>query len=140
MILSVAAAEAMMVLLLWIALAGRGIARIVRPLIAMVGLSFAFGAWVEALLAHAPWWMIVLAGGLFALSSAGLGAAIHLATREESAEAGGDANGGRGLTPESPGGGGGDGQPEWWPDFERELASYTAQQAPGERVRQPVER
>jgi hypothetical protein len=136
MIVSVAAAEAMMVLLLWIALMRPGIPRIFRPLIALVGLSCAWGAWVVALLVPAPLWITVLAGGFFALSSAGLGVAIHLATREETREAGGGDTGGyRGLDPESPSGGGGDPQPEWWPDFERELAGYAAQQKqPAERV------
>lgn len=140
MIVSVAAAETMMVSLLWIALTRPGIPRIVRPMIALVGLCCSWGAWVVALLVPAPSWMTVLAGVFFALSSAGLGAAIHLATREEDEQAGGgDADGGRGPAPETPGGGGGDAQPEWWPEFERELASYAAQQEPAERPRQPVE-
>jgi hypothetical protein len=88
---------------------------------------------------RAPWWMMALTAGFILLSSAALGVAIHLATREDGADTGGgDVGGGPGLGRGSPGGGGGDVEPEWWPEFERQLAGYAAEQESA-RTRQPVE-
>jgi hypothetical protein len=140
MIVSVGAAEALVVLLLRTALTGTTISRVARPLVACLGVSCAWGAWVLAVVVRAPWWMMAVTVGFSLLGSTGLGVAIHLATREEGGEAGGgDTGGGPELNPESPGGGGGDAQPEWWPDFERQLAAYAAQQERVQRSRQPVE-
>lgn len=140
MIVSVVVAEALMVLLLWTALT-RSMSRIIRPLIACVAVSLAWGAWVLPLVVHAPWWFTAVTGGFFLISAACLGVSIHLATREDSDQAGGgeEPGGSRRLAPEGPRGGGGEPQPEWWPEFERELASYASQQEPAEPARQPVE-
>jgi hypothetical protein len=129
MIFSVGAAEVVMVLLLRKALSGRAISPIARPLIACLGVSCAWGAWVLVVVVRAPWWMNALTATAILLGSVALGVAIHLATREEQGEAGGgDVGGGPGLCPEDPAGGGGDAEPEWWPEFERQLAGYAAQQ------------
>ncbi len=139
-IVSVSAAEAITVLLLWTALTRPTISRYARPVLACLGVSSAWGAWVLVVVLRSHWWMIGVTSGFFLLSSVGLGVAIHLATREEGGEAdGGDAGGGPRRSPEDPCGGGGDAQPEWWPEFERQLADYSAEQAAVGRSRQPSE-
>jgi hypothetical protein len=132
-VLCVVAIEALNVVLLWIALRVR-ISRVARPLVACSGLSGAFGAWVLVLVVHGPMWMMAFTGSVFVLSSMGMGVAIHLATFEEDRNDGG-AGGAPSLSPEAPDGGGDD-EPVWWPEFERQVAAYAARR---DRERQPVD-
>jgi len=132
-ILCVVAVEALNVVLLWIALRVR-ISRVVRPLVACCGLSGAFGAWALVIVAHGPVWMMALTALVFALSSVAMGVAIYLATYEEDSHEEGE-GGAPSRSPEGPDGGG-DREPPWWPEFERELDAYAAQR---DRERQPVD-
>ena len=127
MILFVAAVEALTLLVLWTALAGRRVPRLARPFVACGGVSGAFGAWIAVLVVRGPSWMVAVTAGFIALSSAAMALAIHVVTREEEdGGGGGDVGGGRGPVPEPPRDGGGDLEPTWWPEFERQLTSYLA--------------
>lgn len=127
MILLVAAVEALTLLLLWTALAGRRVPRLARPLVACVGVAAAYGAWAMVLLVRGPSWMVALTSACIAFGSAAMALALHAVTREEEdGGGGGDVGGGPGPEPEPPGDGGGDIEPPWWPEFERQLASYVA--------------
>ena len=78
--------------------------------------------------------MMALTGSVFALSSVAMGVAIYLATYEEDRHDGG-AGGAPSRGAEAPGGGG-DNEPLWWPEFERQVAAYAARR---DRERQPVD-
>lgn len=132
-VLCVVAVEALNLVLLWIALRGR-ISRVARPLVACSGLSGAWGAWVLVIVVHGPVWMMALTVSVFALSSVAMAVAIYLATYEEDRDDGG-AGGAPIVSPEAPDGGGDD-EPQWWPEFERQMAAYAARR---ERERQPVD-
>jgi hypothetical protein len=132
-ILSVMAAEALNLALLWLALRV-SMSRLARPLVACAGLSGAWGAWVLVIVVHGPLWMLALTGAVFAVSAVAMGIAIHLATCEQEDRHDEGGGGAPSLNPETPGGGGGD-EPVWWPEFEREVAAYAAQL---DRERQPV--
>jgi hypothetical protein len=133
-VLTVVAVEAVTLLLLWIALRV-SISRVIRPLIAFCGLSCAWGAWVLVILVHGPVSMMAFAGLMFALGSVTMGVSIHLATDEAQEPQDPGAGGAPRLSPEAPGGGGDD-EPVWWPEFERQMAAYAARL---ERDRQPVD-
>lgn len=133
-VLCVVAVEALNLVLLWIALRVR-MSRVARPLVACSGLSGAWGAWVLVIVVHGPVWMMALTVSVFALSSVAMGVAIHLATYEEEDRHDGGAGGAPSLSPEAPDGGGDD-EPLWWPEFERQLAAYAARL---DRERQPVD-
>jgi hypothetical protein len=133
-VLCVAAVEALSLVLLWTALRV-SMPRVARPFVACCGLSLAWGAWILVLVLRGPLWMMGVTGAVLALSSAATGLALHLALSEEEEE---DHDGGAGVAPtvgpEVPGGGGND-EPPWWPEFERQLAAYAARR---DRERQPV--
>jgi len=131
-ILCVVAVEALNLVLLWIALRAE-ISRVARPLVACCGLSGAWGAFVLVIVVPAPVWVMALTVLVFALSSVAMGVAIYLATYEEQGHDGG-AGGTPRLSPEAPDRGG-DGEPLWWPEFERQLAAHAARR---DRDRQPV--
>jgi hypothetical protein len=133
-VLCIVAVEALNLVLLWIALRAR-ISRVARPLVACSGLSGAWGAWVLVIVVHGPAWMVALTVSVFALSSVAMGVAIHLATYEEEDRDDGGAGGAPSLSPEAPEGGGDD-EPLWWPEFERQVAAYAARR---DRERQPVD-
>jgi hypothetical protein len=133
-VLCVVAVEALNLVLLWIALRA-SISRVARPLVAGAGLSGAWGAWVLVIVMHGPVLMMALTGSVFALSSVAMGVAIHLATFEEEDRHDGGAGGAPNLSPQAPDGGGND-EPPWWPEFERQLAAYVARR---DRERQPVD-
>jgi hypothetical protein len=133
-VLCVVAVEAFVLLLLWIALRV-SMARLFRPLVACSGLSGAWGAWVLVVVLRGPASMIALTVAVFALGSVATAIAIHLATRDEGEHHDGGPGGAPRSGPEAPGGGGGDGEPLWWPEFERQLAAYTARR---ERQRRAV--
>jgi hypothetical protein len=83
--------------------------------------------------------MVALTSVCIALGSAAMALAIHFVTREEEdGGGGGDVGGGPGPEPEAPRDGGGDLEPPWWPEFERQLTSYVAHQE-RDRPAQPVE-
>jgi hypothetical protein len=128
------AVEALNLVLLWIALRV-GMSRVARPLVACCGLSGAWGAWVLVIVVHGPVWMMALTVSVFALSSVAMGAAIHLATCEEEDRHDGGAGGAPSLSPEAPDGGGDD-EPLWWPEFERQLTAFAARR---DREGQPVD-
>lgn len=133
-VLCVVAVEALDLVLLWVALRAR-ISRVARPLVACFGLSGCWGAWVLVVVVNAPVWMIVFTASVFALSSVTLAVAIHLATYEEEDGHDGGEGGAPSLGPEAPDGGGND-EPPWWPEFERQVAAYAARR---DRQRQPVD-
>jgi hypothetical protein len=133
-VLCVVAVEALNLVLLWMALRAR-ISRVARPFVACFGLSGAWGAWVLVIVVHGPVWMMALTAAVFALSSVAMGVAIHLATYEEEDRHDGGAGGPPSLSPDAPNGGGDD-EPAWWPEFERQVAAYAARR---DRERQPVE-
>ena len=133
-VLCVVAVEALNLVLLWIALRV-SMSRVARPLVACCGLSGAWGAWVLVIVVHGPVGMMALTASVFALSSLAMGVAIHLATCEEEDRQDGGAGGAPSLSPESPDGGGDD-EPVWWPEFERQMAAYAARR---DRERQPVD-
>lgn len=133
-VLCVMAVEALNLVLLWSALRAN-ISRVARPLVACAGLSGAWGAWILVIVIHGPMWMMVFTGSVFAVSTVAMGAAIHLATYEKDDRDDGGEGGTPSLSPETPGGGGDD-EPLWWPEFERQLAAYAAQR---DRERQPVD-
>jgi hypothetical protein len=124
-VLSVVAAEALALLLLCIALRV-SMPRLARPLVACCGLSGAWGAWVLAVLRGSAS-MIALTSVVFAVGSVATAIAIHFATCD--AEEHEDGGAGRALRPdpEAPRGGGGDDEPLWWPEFERQLTAYSAE-------------
>ncbi len=126
--------EALNLVLLCIAL-GVTMPRVARPLVACFGLSGAWGAWVVVIVDHGPVWMMALTGSVIALSSVAMGVAIYLATYEEEDRHDGGAGWAPSLSPEAPGGGG-ENEPLWWPEFEREVAAYAARR---DRERQPVD-
>jgi hypothetical protein len=132
-VLCVVAAEALALLLLWTALRV-SMWRLARPLVACCGLSSAWGAWVLAVL-RGPASMIALTSAVFAIGSVVTAITIHLATCDTEDHDDGGTGGAPRSRPEAPDGGGGDGEPLWWPEFERELAAYAAQR---ERQRNPV--
>lgn len=133
--LCVVAVEALNLGLLWIALRMR-LSRAARPLVACFGLSGAWGAWILVIVIHGPIWMMAFTGTVFALSSVAMGVAIHLATCEEEDHDDGGAGRTPSVSPEAPGGGG-DEEPAWWPEFEREIAAYAA--ARRDREGEPVD-
>jgi hypothetical protein len=132
----VVAVEALNLVLLWVALRV-GMSRVARPVVACVGLSGAWGAWVLVLVLHGPLWMMALTGLVFAVSAVAMGIAIHLATYEAEDRHDGGTGGAPSLGPETPSSGGDDG-PLWWPEFERQVAAYAARRE-RERERQPVD-
>lgn len=133
-VLCVVAIEALNLVLLWIALRVR-ISRVARPLVACFGLSGAWGAWVLVIVVHGPVWMMALTVSVFALSSVAMAIAIYLATYEEEDRHDGGAGGAPSVSPEAPDGGGDD-EPVWWPEFERQMSAYAARR---DRQRQPVD-
>lgn len=133
-VLCVVAVEALNLVLLWAALR-MSISRVTRPLVACCGLSGAWGAWVLVIVVHGSTWMMALTGLVFALSSVAMGVAIHLATYEEEGRQDGGSGGAPSVSPQAPAGGG-DGEPPWWPEFERQVAAYAARR---ERERQPTQ-
>jgi hypothetical protein len=133
-VLCVMAVEAVNVLLLWIGLRV-SISRVARPLVVFCALSGAWGAWILVIVVHGPVWMMAVTGSVFALSSVAMAVAIHLATCEEEDRHDGGAGGAPSLSPQAPDGGGDD-EPLWWPEFERQLAAYAARR---DRERQPVD-
>jgi hypothetical protein len=132
-VLCVVAVEAESLMLLSVALRG-SISRVARPLVACLGLSCAWGAWVLVVVVHGPAWMMAFTVSVFAVSSVAMGVAIHLATFEAEDGHDGGAGGAPSLRPEAPDGG--DDEPVWWPEFEREVAAYAARR---DRERQPVD-
>jgi hypothetical protein len=133
-VLCVVAVEALNLVVLWVALRV-SMSRVARPLVACLGLSGAWGAWILVIVVHGPLWMMALTGSVFGLSSVAMGFAIHLATYEEEDRHDGGGGGAPSLNPEAPGGGGDD-EPPWWPEFERQVAAYAARR---DRERQPVD-
>jgi hypothetical protein len=134
-VLCVVAVEALNLVLLWIALRRAGISRLVRPLIAGIGLSGAWGAWILVLVLRGPLLMMVVTGCFLALSSVAMGIAIYLATAEEEEHLDGGGGGAPTASPEGPDGGGND-EPLWWPEFQRQIDAYATQR---EREPQPVD-
>jgi len=132
-ILCVVAVEALNLVLLWIALRAP-ISRVARPLVACCGLSGAWGAFVLVIVVPGPAWMTAFTVSVFAVSSVAMAVAIYLATYEEDSHEEGE-GGAPSRSPEGPDGGG-DREPPWWPEFERELDAYAAQR---DRERQPVD-
>lgn len=132
-VLCVVAVEALNLALLWIALRV-SISRVARPLVACCGLSGAWGAWVLVIVVGGPVWMMALTVAVVAVSSVAMGVATYLATYEEEDRQDGGAGGAPSLGPKAPGGGGDD-EPLWWPEFERQVAAHVARR---DRERQPV--
>jgi hypothetical protein len=124
-VLLVLAVEALNLVLLWVALRG-SMPRWVRPVVASVGLSGAWGAWILALVIPPPGWLMALTVTVFAVSSVAMGISIHLATVEEEDRHEGGGPSAPAPSPESPDGGPND-EPLWWPDFERQVAAYAEQ-------------
>lgn len=134
----VLAVEALNLVLLWIALRVR-MSRGARPLVACGGVSGAWGAWILALVVHAPLWMMALTGLVLALSSVAMGVAIYFATVDEEERQDGGEGGAPTVAPQGPGGGGYD-EPLWWPEFQQKLAAYAARRdRDRDRERQPVD-
>ena len=128
----VVATEVLVLLLLWVALRVT-MSRWARPFVACSGLSGAWAAWVLVVVLHGPASMIALTLCTFGLASLATAISIHLATRDEEEHRGGDDNDGPRSRPQGPVDGGGDGEPPWWPEFERQMAAYAAHR---ERERQ----
>jgi hypothetical protein len=78
---------------------------------------------------------MVLTVSVFAVSTFAMAVAIYLATCEEEERHDGGAGGAPSLSPRAPDGGGDD-EPLWWPEFERQMAAYAARR---DRERQPVD-
>lgn len=125
-VLCVIAVEALNLALLWLALR-LDISRAMRPLLAGLGLSGAWGAWILVLVLGAPLGMTLITGLVFAASSVVMGITIHLATVEEERPdgGGGEAAPSSPLAPQ----GGGAGDPPWWPAFQLQMTEYAALQA-----------
>ena len=128
------------------AVARRSVSSLARPVVA----TFAFaGAWLltailEAI--HAPGWTIFLGGSVIVVSIFLTIATLHVWTQEgDGGETGpgrrGDQGGGgpRPRQPDAPQHGGGGSDPSWWPEFERQLASYAGnhESAAGAPQRRP---
>lgn len=98
--------------------------QISRPLVAAFSLV---GLWFLAMVLETlrvPVWALVMNGGLLLVNVIVLTAAIHDVTRQQYHQ-----DGDGGLPPRrpdlpDPGGGG---EPTWWPEFERALAKYLAE-------------
>lgn len=125
-VILVVAVEALNLVLLWTALRAN-IARAVRPLVAGGGLSGAWGAWILVFVLHAPLDMLILTGVVFGISSVVMGIAIHLATVEPDDGQRGGGGGAPTVSPEGPSGGEDD-DLAWWPEFQRDVAAYVADQ------------
>lgn len=107
----------------------------VSPLTRLVIATFAFAcAWlmtavVDAI--RAPGWTVLLGGSDIVLSIVLLTAALHRWTREPDGSEQGPHDGGGWdgprPRPDAPQHGGGDNDLSWWPEFERQLASYVAE-------------
>jgi hypothetical protein len=126
-------ADVVIVVALAAAVASPKVSRLALLVIA----TFAFAcAWLLAAgfeATRAPGWAMLLGGAVIVLSIVAITAALHLWTQAgDGGQAGPgdrDAHGGGGprrRRPDSPCPGGGDVAPSWWPDFERQLASYVA--------------
>jgi hypothetical protein len=81
--------------------------------------------------------MIALTSAVFAVGSVATAIAIHLATCDAEEHRDEGAGGAPRPGPEAPNGGGGDGEPPWWPEFERQLSAYAVER---ERRRHPISR
>jgi hypothetical protein len=133
-VLLILAVEALNLVLLWLALRG-SISRWVRPVVACVGLSGSWGAFVLVLVVPPPVWLMGLTIAVFAVGSVAMGISIHLATVEEEDRHEGGGASPPASTPETPGGGPDD-EPLWWPEFQRQVSAYAEQH---EREPEPVD-
>jgi hypothetical protein len=110
-------------------------AQIIRPLLALLSLvALWFLAMVLEALGVSAWAMAMI-GGLLLVNVVVLIAMIHRVTLEQ------DGRDGKGGLPphhpDVPQSGGGD-QLGWWPELERELAEYLADQEQNDRQPQPA--
>jgi hypothetical protein len=81
-----------------------------------------------------PGWTLVLGGAVIGLSILVIAATVHVWARDaddgdsKPGHRGAGGGGGPGRRrPDAPQPGGGDSAPTWWPEFERQLASYVAE-------------
>lgn len=110
-------------------------AQITRPLIALLSLV---GLWFVAMVLEAlrlPVWVMVMNGGLLLVNLVVLVSLVHRVTCETDRR-----QGDGGLPPprsDVPDSGGGS-ESDWWPELERELAQYLAEQEVDQPRRQRV--
>lgn len=126
-------ADVVILLALVAAVANPRVPQLARPLIA----TFAFScAWLltavfDAL--RAPGWTIFMGGTVIVVSIVVITVTVHLWAQggdggESSPGQRGDhGGGGPRRRPDAPQRGGGDSDPGWWPEFERQLAFYAAE-------------
>jgi hypothetical protein len=112
----------------------RTVAPVARPAIAT--LAFAF-AWLTAAALdtmRAPSWTIFLGGAVIVVTIVAMAASLHLWARETDdgdQQRGEDDGGGPWRrAPDGPNPRGGGSEPEWWPEFERQLAAYVSEHGP----------
>ncbi len=125
-------ADVVILLVLAAAVSSPRVSSLARAMIA----TFAFAcAWLitafDAMLA--PGWIVFLGVAVIVVSIGLIAATLHIWTQEVDGGGNGagprpdDGEGGPGRRrPDAPHHGGGGSDPSWWPEFERQLASYVA--------------
>jgi amino acid transporter len=133
---SAAIGDAVVLVSLWaVVLCGRAprAARVPLGLIAFAG------AWTLCFFlmkSHSPRWTWFACGAAVVISVLMLVVAAQTSLPHDGGGGGNDDDGGGGLEPRPPDrpiDGGGPSEPEWWPEFERGLARYTAERERSER-------
>jgi hypothetical protein len=123
-------ADVVILVVLAAAVGSRAVSPVARPAIATLAFAFAWLTTAALDTMRAPKWTIVLGGAVIVVSIVTMTACLHLWAREA---AGGDSrrdDGGGGPrrgAPDAPDRGGGGIEPEWWPEFERQLAAYISE-------------
>lgn len=137
-------ADVLILLTLAAAVASPRVSQLARPVISTFAFAFAWLLTAALAALRAPGWTMLTGGVVVVVSIVVSTVTIHLWTqRDDGGEAGpgqraNDGGGGprrRRPDPPQPGGGGHD--PHWWPEFERQLAFYTAERE-SEKRRAPL--
>lgn len=138
-----ASANVSILLALGAALASPRRSHVARPLVATLALACAWLLTAVLYALRADRWTVILGGGVIVASVVAALVTVHLWTQagagsESDPRQRGDGGGPgpRRGRPEAPKPGGDGGEPGWWPEFERQLASYAAERgrATGERA------
>ena len=130
-------ADVVIMLALVEALRSRAVSDLARPLIALCALACAWLLTAVCDALRAPGWTMFMGGAVIVVSIVVTTVTVHRWTQGGDGEESGpgqrgDEHGGGGprrRQPDAPQDGGGDSDPSWWPEFERELAAYGAEPA-----------
>lgn len=116
------------------AVASPRVSQLARPVIATVAFACAWLMTAAFDAMRAPDWSMFLGGVVIVVSIAVTTATLHLWTQEGDGgnrgpgrPSGHGGGGPRGRRPDAPQHGGDSSAPNWWPEFERQFASYVAE-------------